>query len=276
MVPPYALTFTKVTVNKPCVPIPTVVKGGGLYSVQYSDLMQCTLSGRAANLQLKWKKIVPKYVTAVRSYIKVGDRMYVRGALYMSGGLLYTTYCCTAIDPVTGTAEDMEICLNSFFSVLPGVITEGPRAGSYMMLNDDAEGLAMVTRNAKTTRDGRKRFHSGIPRGVARALDGGNGYGSPPIACLDWARIGHDMHFIVTDRFHTSQKHIAFNMTTKTWTPALPLPFEVYNPAVMSVGPYLLVIGGTCHTGTIHALHTDTGTWEEWGPTPTPLCACLA
>eukprot|EP00704_Kipferlia_bialata_P011074 g11074.t1 len=275
MVPPYALTFTKVTVNKPYIPIPTVVKGGGLYSVVCYDLMQCALSGRAANLQLKWKRIVPKYVTAVRSYIKVGDKVHARGALYMSGGLLYTTESHAAIDPVTGNADDVECIRSSLFTVLPGVISEGPRAGSYMMLQDGAEGLAMVTRDAKTHRDGRKTFHSGIPHGVARGLNAWYGRVSPPIAALDWARIGHDMHFIVTDRFHTSQKHTAFSMTTQTWTPPLPLPFAVYNPAVMSVGPYLLVIGGTCHTGTIHALHTEAGTWEEWGPTPTPLCACL-
>ncbi|GIQ91970.1 hypothetical protein KIPB_015479, partial [Kipferlia bialata] len=77
----------------------------------------------------------------------------------------------------------------------------------------------------------------------------------------DWAVIGDSIHVIDTDATEETACHSSFNMATHKYTLHREMPFEVYNPAVISISHYLLVIGGLDHESTIHAYDTTTDTW---------------
>ncbi|GIQ84666.1 hypothetical protein KIPB_006203, partial [Kipferlia bialata] len=55
------------------------------------------------------------------------------------------------------------------------------------------------------------------------------------------------------------------------WKPCTEVPFEAYNPAVLSVGDNMVVIGGRYHEDQIHTYSTATGTWASWGTLPFAL-----
>ncbi|GCA64319.1 hypothetical protein KIPB_013917, partial [Kipferlia bialata] len=67
-----------------------------------------------------------------------------------------------------------------------------------------------------------------------------------PKAC-DWGVVGSRIHLIHTDRVFEKSIHNSFDMETFKWHKHGKIPFEVYSPAVISAGHYLLVIGGLDH-----------------------------
>ncbi|GIQ79386.1 hypothetical protein KIPB_000029 [Kipferlia bialata] len=60
------------------------------------------------------------------------------------------------------------------------------------------------------------------------------------------------------------------------WEELPPAPFQVMTAGVMALEHYVVVFGGMCHEGQVHAYDTIAQEWEAWGGIPAPIGVCTA
>ncbi|GIQ87877.1 hypothetical protein KIPB_010011, partial [Kipferlia bialata] len=77
----------------------------------------------------------------------------------------------------------------------------------------------------------------------------------------EYAIVGDVLHVIQTSQFWETSFHWAYNLVKSDFYVMGPIPCEVYNPAVICIGPNLYLIGGKYHESTVHVYNTETAKW---------------
>ncbi|GCA62653.1 hypothetical protein KIPB_004902, partial [Kipferlia bialata] len=76
----------------------------------------------------------------------------------------------------------------------------------------------------------------------------------------------------VVEEEAVGSQHLSCHLGDSVWTKHPDMPFKADDPAVWHLPPYIVVCGGVSHDG-VHALHLETGEWEEWGESPVKGCS---